>query len=66
MAGSYTKAELLTLFPVTKGYASVAHGRSRTKTRKTHTLHGRARGSHLTSLAKKDPFKHKGQAKGQG
>lgn len=65
MAGTYTKAELLTLFPVTKGY-SVMHGRSRTKTRKTHSLHGRARGSHLTAMAKKDPFKHKGQAKGQG
>lgn len=67
MAGKLTQAELLKIFPVE--HAPIMHGRSRVKKRKTKgaTAHGRGRhGSHLPTLAKKDPFKHKAQAHGQG
>ena len=67
MAGSLNQTELLTLFPV-KTLPSVAHGRSRSKTRKTaHKAHGRSR-HHRAPLvaAVRDPWRHKSQAKGQG
>lgn len=67
MAGKLNQAELLKIFPVVHAPV-VAHGRSRHRTRKTMSAHGRSRHHRdpLAPLAKKDPFKHKAEARRQG